>query len=229
MGGSGTSLSRFELENAGLRNELEPLWAWKCESPEWAWSVLSVKMPVSPERPRSRGAAERFAFGLSQPLEAMNGFKLKKFLKMMVSGTAKSAKSVKWWCSGTDFFVICENDMLRNGNSGLKMGVSRAAHIPNMHAYASTPPPPPPGCCWSCNRASELWKSGKSRKWQSIRNYTWNKKILNQIWWSWCYYNEEKILYPARLKNNCWSEQSPKKLTVSAVPATRYTPRSALR
>ena len=25
-------------------------------------------------------------------------------------------------------FVICENDMLRNGNLGLKMGVSRAAH-----------------------------------------------------------------------------------------------------
>ena len=27
-----------------------------------------------------------------------------------------------------DFLVICENDMLRNRNSGLKMGVSRAAH-----------------------------------------------------------------------------------------------------
>ena len=23
-------------------------------------------------------------------------------------------------------------------------------------------------------------------------------KVLNQIWWSWCYYNEEKMLYPAR-------------------------------
>ena len=29
MWGSGTSLSRFELENTGLRNELEPFWAWK--------------------------------------------------------------------------------------------------------------------------------------------------------------------------------------------------------
>ena len=26
------------------------------------------------------------------------------------------------------------------------------------------------------------------------------KKVLNQIWWSWCYYNEEKMLYPARWK-----------------------------
>ena len=35
--------------------------------------------------------------------------------------------------------------MLRNGNSGLKMGVSRAAHTQyhNMHTYGSTPPPPP--------------------------------------------------------------------------------------
>ena len=54
---------------------------------------------------------------------------------MMVSGTAKSAKN---W---TDFFwKFCENYMLRNGNSGLKMVVSRAAHIPNMHTYGSTPP-----------------------------------------------------------------------------------------
>ena len=78
--GSGTSLSRFELENGGLRNELEPFWAWKCESPERAWSVLSVKMQIS-ERPRTRGASERFAFGLSRSWEAMNGLKLKKFWK----------------------------------------------------------------------------------------------------------------------------------------------------
>ena len=23
------------------------------------------------------------------------------------------------------------------------------------------------------------------------------QKVLNQIWWSWCYYNEEEMLYPA--------------------------------
>ena len=34
-----------------------------------------------------------------------------------------------------------------------------------------------------------------------------------------CYYNEEKMLYPARWKkDNCWSEQSPAKSTVSTVP-----------
>ena len=25
-------------------------------------------------------------------------------------------------------------------------------------------------------------------------------EVINQIWWSWCYYNEEKMLYPARWK-----------------------------
>ena len=34
MGGSGTSLSRFELENGGLRNELDPFLAWIWDSPE---------------------------------------------------------------------------------------------------------------------------------------------------------------------------------------------------
>ena len=34
--------------------------------------------------------------------EAMKGFNF--FFFMMVSGTAKSTKNVKWWCSGTDFF-----------------------------------------------------------------------------------------------------------------------------
>ena len=39
-------------------------------------------------------------------------------------------------------------------------------------------------------------------------------KVFNQIWWSWCHYNEEKMLYPAKWKNNCSSEQSSKELTV---------------
>ena len=36
-----------EREIAGLRNKLEPFWAWKCGAPERTWSVLSVKMRVS--------------------------------------------------------------------------------------------------------------------------------------------------------------------------------------
>ena len=142
MWGSGTSLSLLERKNANLRNELDPFWAWKC---------------VSPERPRTRGAAERFAFGLSRPWEAINGFKLKKFWKLWSPERQNPPKNLKWWCSRTDFFgnlwkwyaperiflVICENDMLRNGNSGLKMGVSLAAHT--QYAYIWKYPPPPPG------------------------------------------------------------------------------------
>ena len=74
-GGSGTSLIRFEreLENASLRN---------CQDASgWRSGRLLT-----------RGAAVRFAFGLSRPWEAMNGLKLKKFWKMKVSGMAKSAK-----------------------------------------------------------------------------------------------------------------------------------------
>ena len=37
--------------------------------------------------------------------------------------------------------VICENDMLRNGNSWLKTGVSFAAHT--QYAYIWKYPPPP--------------------------------------------------------------------------------------
>ena len=33
--------------------------------------------------------------------------------------------------------------MLRIGNLGLKMGVSRAAHTQYAYIYGSTPPPPP--------------------------------------------------------------------------------------
>ena len=64
---------------------------------------------------------------------------------MMVSGTAKSAKKCKMVMLRKDFFVvvICENNMLRNGNSGLKMGVSRAAHT--QYAYVWKNPPPPGG------------------------------------------------------------------------------------
>ena len=36
-----------ERENGGLRNELEPFWAWKWGAPERAWSVFSVKMGLS--------------------------------------------------------------------------------------------------------------------------------------------------------------------------------------
>ena len=114
MRGSGTSLSRFERENAGLRNELE-FWAWKCESPE---------RPLTRRRCRTLCVRAEPAVGGDERVE------IKEILKMMVSGTAKSAKNCKMVMPLRNRFLgnFCENDMLRNGSSGLKMGVSRAAH-----------------------------------------------------------------------------------------------------
>ena len=158
MRGSGTSSSLFERENANLRNELDPFWAWKC---------------VSPERPRTRGDAERK--GLSRPWEATNEFKLKKFWKWWSPERQNPPKNVKWWCSGTDFLVICENYMLRNGNSGLKMGVSRAAHT--QYAYIwKYPPPPPHG---SFNHQS--WINVNSSQAFNIRQY-WRCSHPSSFW-----------------------------------------------
>ena len=57
----------------------------------------------------------------------------------MVSGTAKT---VKWWCSGAKYiYIYFFNDMLRTGNLGLKIGVSRGAHT--QYAYIWKYPPPP--------------------------------------------------------------------------------------
>ena len=94
--------------------------------------------------------AERFASGLAavnRPWAATKRVEDTRYiLKMMVSG---AAKTLKWWCSGVDFSVICENDMLWSGNLGLKMGVSNIEtwHIPNMHIIIWKCPPPPPGSC----------------------------------------------------------------------------------
>ena len=145
-----------DRENVGLRNGLEPFWAWKCGAPERSWSVLSVKMPVSgTARARLAGVLGQAANPrrwrtICIRAEPGRGtgrnyrLKLKKFWKWWSPERQKSAKNVSWWCSGTDFFggVIFENDMLRNGNSGMKMGVSRAAQT--KYAYIMEVPPPPP-------------------------------------------------------------------------------------
>ena len=141
----------------GLRNELEPFWAWKWGAPERAWAVLSVKMrgsgtaanPAalpnawkceSPERPLSRGAAERAEL---RPWEAMNGLKLKKFWKWWSPERQNPPKNVKWWCSGTDFFGnLWKWYASGTENHGWKWG-SRLRHIPNMHTLWKYPPPPP--------------------------------------------------------------------------------------
>ena len=134
MWGSGTSLSRFERENAGLRNELEPFWAWKCGAPERAWSVLSVKMRISgtaanPRRCRTLCVRSAPAVGGDERVE------IKEILKMMVSGTAKSAKK-------------CKMVMLRNGffgNLWKWYAPERKFGPENGGLSRGNTPPPPPG------------------------------------------------------------------------------------
>ena len=59
--------------------------------------------------------------------------------KIMVSGMAKT---VKWRCSGAQYFKICEIDMLRERKFKAENGcLYLARHIPNMHM--ESPPPPP--------------------------------------------------------------------------------------
>ena len=130
--GSGPS-STVERENAGLRTELEPFWAWNCGSPELPGRVWLALWPAA-----NPGRCRTLRSGWAGRGRRWTGWNKKKKWKMMVFG---KATNLKWWCSGPDFLVICENYMLRNGNLGLKMGVSRAVHS-NMHAYGSTPPPP---------------------------------------------------------------------------------------
>ena len=67
------------------------------------------------------------------------------------------------------------------------------------------------------NRASELWKSGKSQKWQSIRNYAWNKKFSTKFDDLGVIITRKRCSIQQGEKDNCWSEQSPEKLTVSTV------------
>ena len=130
---SGTSLSRFELENrgggGGLRNELEPFWAWKCGAPErplTRGAAERLKMQISgtvakPRRCRTRWAA---AVGGDERVE------IKESLKIMVSGTANSAKK-------------CKMVMLRNGFFGnLWKWYAPERKFMAENAYIMEVPPP---------------------------------------------------------------------------------------
>ena len=88
MRGSGTSLSRLELENAGLRNELDSVLSRSGQDASgWGSGRLLT-----------HGAAERSvpAVGGDERVE------IKEILKMMVSGTQNPPKK-------------CKMVMLRNG------------------------------------------------------------------------------------------------------------------
>ena len=129
-----------ERENAGLRNELDPIWAWKCESlaqPGHVWLALwPAANPLCVQAEPAVGGDERI--------------EIKEILKMMVSGTAKSAKKCKMVMLRNRFLGnLWKWYMIRNGNSGLKMGVSRAAHTQYAYLWKyPPPPPPPPGIMW---------------------------------------------------------------------------------
>ena len=143
MGGSGTSLSRFELKNPGGGGSGTPGRVWLTRGA--AWSVFSVKMGLSGTA-RTRLANPRRCVRAEPAVGGDERVEIKEILKMMASGTANPPKNLKWWCSGTNFLEICENDyMLRNGNSGLKIGVSLAAHTQYAYIMEVPPPPPPPG------------------------------------------------------------------------------------
>ena len=137
-----------ERENGGLRNELEPFWAWKWGAPERAWAVLAWKWD-SPELPGRVWLTRGAAFGLSRPWEAMNGLKLKKFWKWWSPERQNPPKNVKWWCSGTDFLEICENYMLRKRKFRAENGGLSCGTYPICIHNGSTPPPP--GQLLTCN------------------------------------------------------------------------------
>ena len=114
----------------------ERAWAvlsFKMGAPERAWSILSVKMGVF-ETDRTRLANSRRCQTLCVRAEPAVGgderVEIKEILKIMVSGTAKSAKKYKMVMLRNGFFwKFVKMIMLQNGNSGLEMG-SLARHIP---------------------------------------------------------------------------------------------------
>ena len=114
--------------------------AWKCWSlvrvRARAWKGLLWGWFVAGNNPRSTRRTFRIRAGRSKPAvgRRRNGLKIGNFEN---DGLWSAAKTLKWWCSGADFSVICKNDMLWSGNLGLKMGVSKMAHT--QYAYGSAP------------------------------------------------------------------------------------------
>ena len=133
--GSGTSLSRFELENAGLRNELNPFLAWKWESPELPGRVWLTRVRAEP----AVGADERV--------------EIKEILKMMVSGTAKSAKKCKMVILWNRFFGNLWTRYAPEQKFGAENGgVSRGTYPICIHMEV-----PPPGNWCQSKVHQRLW------------------------------------------------------------------------
>ena len=124
--------------------------AWKCRALEWAWGARAWKCrspeltagclwlalwpaanPGAPQQSEKCEALEQAERARAWKYWAPERVRLSKLAvggdkwlerteisKIMIS---VSEKNVKWWCSGTEYFDICKNDMLRTGNLGLKI------------------------------------------------------------------------------------------------------------
>ena len=126
--GSGTSLSRFELEIAGFRNELDPFWAWKCRI---------SGTTANPQRCRTLCVRVEPAEGGDERVEIK---------EILVSGTAKSAKKCKMVMLRNGFFRLCNlwklyapERKFRAENGGL----SRGTYPICICIHMEVPPPPP--------------------------------------------------------------------------------------
>ena len=150
-----------ERENVGLRNELEPSWAWKCGAPEWAWALLSVKMRISGmslihferENANLRNGREFAALpnalrsGLSRLWEAMNGLKLQKFWKWW-SPEQQNPPKILIVMLRNGFFgnlwkLYAPEQKFRAENGSLSCGTYPIC----IHMEVPPPPPPDPSSC----------------------------------------------------------------------------------
>ena len=128
--------------------------AWKCGSPELTvgcvWLALwPAANPGAPRQSEKRGLRSELEWlecksaGLRSELGEL-GWVLKagRGQRNFENYGLRNGKKIKMVMLRSGIFWHWWNDMLRTGNLGLKIGVSRAAHT-QYALYGSTPPPPP--------------------------------------------------------------------------------------
>ena len=123
--------------------ERAPGRAWKSWAPEQAWAVLSLKMRGSGTS-LIRFERENVNLRNGRPWEAMNPderVEMKEILKMMVSGTAKSAQKCKMVMLRNGFFgnlweLYAPERKFRAENGGLSRGTYPIC------IHMEVPPPP---------------------------------------------------------------------------------------
>ena len=121
----------LSLKMCGLWNELDPFWAWKCESLELPGCVWLTLWPAANPR-------RCWTLRAEPPWEGDEWVEIKEILKMMVSGTSKSTKKCKMvmlqnGCFGNLWKWYAPERKFRAENGGL------------VCIHMEVPPPPPPG------------------------------------------------------------------------------------